>query len=89
MQVDGVPTVFAEEEVTPKDNLLEVVYDKGPVVVRGTVRRGCSSRMVFLLGLSIEESFGLSLRGGTGCSPSSSGLPLKTVQLLGRPRGPP
>ncbi|GAB4816246.1 hypothetical protein N2152v2_003292 [Parachlorella kessleri] len=32
-RVAGVPTVFAAEEVAPEDNLLEVVYDKGPVQV--------------------------------------------------------
>lgn len=30
-RVDGVPTAFLAEEVAPEDNLLRVVYDKGPV----------------------------------------------------------
>ena len=34
MQVDGVPTAFPVELVAPEDDLLQVVYDKGPVAVQ-------------------------------------------------------
>ena len=34
--MDGVPTAFPAELVDPADNMLQVVYDKGPVKVRQT-----------------------------------------------------
>lgn len=36
-QVNGIPTVFAADQVAPQDNLLQVVYDKGPVAVSGSL----------------------------------------------------
>ena len=33
-RVDGVPTAFPADEVAASDNLLQVVYDHGPVQVR-------------------------------------------------------
>ena len=33
-RIDGVPTAFPAAEVSKADNLLEVVYDHGPVQVR-------------------------------------------------------
>lgn len=32
-RVDGIPTVFPKEEVSPGEDILRVVYDKGPVPV--------------------------------------------------------
>lgn len=34
-----MPTVYGAEQVAPEDNLLRVVYDKGPVAVRAGARR--------------------------------------------------